>query len=562
MEVHQDEFIQLFNVILINVTSFYRDDPVWSYLRETVIPDIVLSKQDKPIRAWVAGCASGEEAYSLSMMLCEALGEERYLNNVKIYATDADDEAVNEARIASYSLQSMETVSPVLREKYFVHLNSKLSFRPEMRRSVIFGRHDLLQDAPISSLDLLMCRNTLMYFNAETQSRILNRFHYALKDDGYLVLGKAEMLLSHSDLFIPAEIKHRIFRKVPRSSSRERILALTNIQPSSADNAGAHPRMRELSFDASLVPQIVVNSEGILVLANQRARALFSLAHQDIGRPLQDLEISYRPIELRSLIDKAHQDRHPIRVTKVQRNRPDGREQYFDVEVAPLSTNEENSVGTSVTFNDVTTYHQVYDELQSSNQELETTNEELQSAHEELETTNEELQSTNEELETTNEELQSTNEELETMNEELQSTNEELETTNTELRVITKELNSSNGFLESILASLRSAVIVIDKQFKIIIWSQRSGDMFGLRQDEVVGESLLTLDCGLPVEQLKEPIRAFLRNGSTYSECILQAMNRKGRSFVCKVRVTPLAHSGENLKGVVLSLEEVEAAPV
>jgi two-component system CheB/CheR fusion protein len=463
--------------------------------------------------------------------------------------------------MATYGLQIMQTVPLELREKYFVQTNTKLAFRPDLRRSVIFGRHDLVQDAPISNLDLLFCRNTLMYLNAETQTRILQRFHYALKADGFLVLGKAEMLLSHAEIFTPVEMKYRVFRTVPKASSRERILLLAGSQSTGAENGDSHPQMQELSFDASLVPQIVVDVDGFLMLANQRARSLFHLGHPDIGRPLQDLEVSYRPIDLRTLIEKAQADCLPIRVNKIQRKLSDGRVQFFDVEVAPLSVTDKSSVGTSITFNDVTTYHEVYDELQQANQELETTNEELQSAHEELETTNEELQSTNEELETTNEELQSTNEELETMNEELQSTNEELETTNNELRTITKELNVANGFLESILASLRNAVIVLDRQFQIIIWSERCEELWGLRQEEVIGEPFLNLDCGLPVEQLKEPIRTFLRDGKSYSECVLRAMNRRGKSLTCRVRVTPLDHTKREVRGVVLSIDEVTDEP-
>jgi two-component system CheB/CheR fusion protein len=301
----------------------------------------------------------------------------------------------------------------------------------------------------------------------------------------------------------------------------------------------------------------VIDTAGIMVLANQRARALFGLTHLDTGRPLKDLEISYRPLELRSLIDKAEQEGHPIKVSKVRRPLPDGRMQVLDVEVAVLSTNDENRVGTSITFIDVTAYEKVVEELQHANQELETTNEELQSTHEELETTSEELQSTNEELETTNEELQSTNEELETMNEELQSTNEELETTNSELRNITEELNDTNAFLQSIFASLRSALVVIDTQFKIITWTEQAQEIWGLRQEEVVGQSLLSLDCGLPVEKLKEPVKSFLKDHKEYLELEFESTNRRGRGFLCKVRITPLDHQkNSRIKGLVLMMEE------
>src|SRR5262249_20936123 len=148
---------------------------------------------DDPIRIWTAGCASGEEAYTLAIMFAEALGVERFQKRVKIYATDVDEDALARARQASYSLKDMEPLPPWLREKYFDQSGARFVFRSDPRRAVIFGRHDLLQDAPISHLDLLVCRNTLMYFNAEAQGRILTRFHFALSDEGFLFLGKAEM---------------------------------------------------------------------------------------------------------------------------------------------------------------------------------------------------------------------------------------------------------------------------------------------------------------------------------------------------------------------------------
>ena len=565
LEVHPEEFYHLFNTILINVTSFFRDEEAWKYLSAVVIPSLIKGRNRESIRIWDAGCASGEEAYTLAMLFCEALGFQEFQKTVKIYATDVDEEAIVQARAATYTEAQLQSVPTELRAKYFVSVGAKFAFHPELRRSIIYGRHDLVNDAPISHVDLLICRNTLMYLNAETQARIINRFHYALDDLGYLFLGKAELLLSYSNLFQAVELKHRFFKKVTKSGTRERMMLMAQSPTvEDAENAGPHPRMRELCFDASLVPQIVVDLEGVMVLANQRARTLFGLTHLDTGRLLKDLELSYRPIELRSLIDKAHEEGHPIKIAKVQRNLPDGRVQILDIEVAALSTNEENRVGTSITFTDVTTYYKIQDELQRANQELETTNEELQSAHEELETTSEELQSTNEELETTNEELQSTNEELETMNEELQSTNEELETTNNELRSISGELNNTNSFLQSILASLGAAVIVIDLHFKIINWTNQARELWGLSEDEVLGNSLMSIDCGLPVEKLTEPIRAFLKtqDGSSKAEFLVDAANRRGRPIVCKIKLTLLDHStASEVRGVVMAMEEV-VAPV
>jgi two-component system CheB/CheR fusion protein len=194
--------------------------------------------------------------------------------------------------------------------------------------------------------------------------------------------------------------------------------------------------------------------------------------------------------------------------------------------------------------------------LEKSRQELETAYEELQSTNEELETTNEELQSTVEELETTNEELQSTNEELETMNEELQSGNEELQTINDELRERTDEVHRSKAFLESILASLHAAAVVIDPNFNILMWNAEANGLWGLREDEVQHKSLLSLDIGLPVEQLRNPVRAVLNGRSTFQEVVLQAMNRRGKSIQCRVTCAPLVGAEQDTQGVILLMEE------
>ncbi|KJK35382.1 hypothetical protein UK23_42925 [Lentzea aerocolonigenes] len=214
LQVNAEEFNILFNTILINVTAFFRAPEAWAYLREEVIPTILAERgPDDPIRVWSAGCASGEEAYSLAIALAEAVGPERFRQQVKIYATDVDDEALTHARHASYAEQDVQSLPPELTAKYFEHQNGRYSFRKDLRRSVIFGRNDLVQDAPISRIDLLVCRNALMYFNQETQAKILGRFHFALVPKGVLFLGKAEMLLSHSRIFDPIDLKRRIFRK-------------------------------------------------------------------------------------------------------------------------------------------------------------------------------------------------------------------------------------------------------------------------------------------------------------------------------------------------------------
>ncbi|HWP41912.1 MAG TPA: CheR family methyltransferase [Blastocatellia bacterium] len=562
LEVHPDEFAHLFNMILINVTSFFRDEAAWEYLKNEIIPRIVSSKGPKDqIRVWCAGIASGEEAYSIAMLLSEAVGEERFRESVKIYATDIDDEALGKARQASYSARQVEGVPQQYLQKYFEQTDTHYVFSKDLRRSVIFGRHDLVQDAPISRIDLLICRNTLMYFNAEAQSRILAHFHFALNDDGILFLGKSEMLLTHTNIFTPLDLKRRVFTKVPRLNFRDRLLMMAHGgNEEGLNHIANNVRIREAAFDANPVAQIVMDQNGHLMLANQQARAQFGLTLRDMGRPVQDLEISYRPVELRSQIEQAYAERRMISLKEVEWAITPTDKHYIDVQVTPLITSVGTILGVSITFIDTTRARQLQEELLRSKQELETTYEELQSTVEELETTNEELQSTNEELETLNEELQSTNEELETMNEELQSTNEELETINEEMRQRTVELNEVNDFMESILTSLRAGVMVIDQNLRVQVWNRRAEDLWGLRPEETMGQHFLTLDIGLPLEPLKQVVRNCLAGETDYQEVLLEATNRRGRRIYCRVTCTPLNTKANTIRGAILLMEEREPA--
>ncbi|MTJ49295.1 CheR family methyltransferase [Dolichospermum sp. UHCC 0259] len=559
LEVHPDEFRNLFNTILINVTAFFRDSSAWEYLAKEIIPNIIKNKQkDEQLRFWSAGCASGQEAYTLAIVLAEILGVEEFRKRVKIYATDVDEESLTQARQASYSAKNIVEVPLELRDKYFDLVNKHYVFRQDLRRCVIFGRHDLLQDAPISRLDLLVCRNTLMYFNSETQGKIINRFHFALNDHGYLFLGKAEMLVMHSNLFIPIYLKDRVFAKVSLGNIRNRQLTMTN----SPDKESSNPvyseelRIRELAFDTASSAQVVIDNHGTLIMINEQARSLFSLTMRDLNRPFQDLELSYRPVELRSLIEQVYNERHPITLTNVERYQPNAEVQYLDVRVIPLQDNDQTIFGVTISFNDITRYIKLQTALQRSRQELETTNEELQSTNEELETTNEELQSTNEELETTNEELQSTNQEMETMNEELQSANEELQTINHELSDRTSELDLTNLFLSSILGSLQMGMVVLDTNFNILIWNHTVEDMWGLRSDEVINKSWFSLDIGLPVEQLRNPLCDIISNKKTLQEMLLNAANRRGKKIQCYIACRPLIK--ETVEGIIIMMTDVE----
>jgi two-component system CheB/CheR fusion protein len=557
LEQHEEEFARLFDTVLINVTSFFRDEAPWQVLADSVIPDLVSRKgPDLPIRVWSAGCATGEEPYTLAMVLAEALGEAQFRERVKIYATDVDETALTHARHAVYSAKAIEAVPADLRARYFEPFETGYAFRREFRRSVIFGRNDLILDAPISRTDLLVCRNTLMYFTAETQEKILNRFHFSLNDDGVLMLGRAETLLTHSSLFVPLDLQRRLFVRSPRPVYSDRRVPRVGLQLEPNGTVASQLRLRDIAFDAIPVAQLVIDRNGFLVLATERARTLFGIVPADVGRPLQDLELSYRPVELRSLIDQAHRDQRTVHVRDVAWHV--GEERWFDIAVTPLAAHTGSAPAASITFTDVTSAKRLQQELQRSTQRLEASYEELQSTNEEMETTNEELQSTIEELETTNEELHSTNEELETMNEELQATNEELHAVNDESERRSDELNQLNAFLESVFSSLGGAVVVVDPDLKILVWNPRAEDLWGLRSSEVEGRHFLNLDIGLPVDKLRPAIKTALSSGGASEVLLVPARNRRGREITCRVTCTQLRVPDEHFaRGAILQMEEV-----
>ena len=557
LQTNSDEFTALFNTILINVTAFFRDPDAWEFVNADVIPRLLAERgPDDPIRVWSAGCASGQEAYTLAMLLTEALGPDGFRQRVKIYATDVDEDALTEARIASYDAKAVESVPADLLGRYFEQANGRYVFHKDLRRAVIFGRNDLVKEAPISRIDLLVCRNTLMYLNAETQRNVLGRLHFALAPQGTLFLGHAEMLLSHGDRFAPLNLKHRIFRKAigthggvdrydPNSAFYERNIDLSGLTT-----------VRDLAFRASPVAQIVVTGEDTVAMINQQAETIFGLSARDIGRLLRDLEVSYRPVELRAYLEQAKVERRSARIEDVNWQRPGAETVWFEIHVNPLVDAQNGLLGVSIVFFDVTATRALLDKVVQTTRQMEAAYEELQSTNEELETTNEELQSTVEELETTNEELQSTNEELETMNEELQSTNDELHTINDMLRERSLELDEAKLFKDSLINSVQMGMVVVDREMKVILWNRGCEELWGLRADETTGTALTNLDIGLPLDTVRPLIGNAFVDPESSGEVVVEVVNRRGRPATVRITCTSF-RSNEGMVGGALLLIEV-----
>jgi two-component system CheB/CheR fusion protein len=558
LESNAGEFGLLFNTILINVTGFFRDAEAWTYLQREVIPELIADTGGADeIRVWSAGCASGEEAYSLAIAFAEALGVEETAKRVKIYGTDVDEEALRDARAGLYPAKSLEPMPAEMRDKYFDRNGTQFEFRPDLRRRVIFGRHDITRDAPISRLGLLVCRNTLMYFNVETQSHVIDRFHFALREGAFLYLGKAEMLLSAGERFEVVSMRQRMFRRRPGLAApryQSAPVKLDVVAGNEIREVSRRRQLRDLALEVAPFACLGIDADGTVALVNTPMRTMFGMSSRDVGRPFRDLEISYRPVELRSLIEQAYSEHRVIRVNSVERTVGTDEVQYLDIQIQPLWGSDGMGAGVTVTFIDTTVSARLQLEVKRHREELDTAYEELQSTNEELEATNEGLQSGIEELEITNEELQSTNEELETTNEELQSGNEELETMNEEMRIRTSELDEDRTFLEGVLSSLAAGVVVLDSGMLVKSWNRGAEELWGLRSDEVSNQPFLNLDFGLPTAVVGEIITQCLASGKRTGPVQVAAINRIGRAISCAVACTPLDGSGD---AVVLVMEEV-----
>ena len=310
-------------------------------------------------------------------------------------------------------------------------------------------------------------------------------------------------------------------------------------------------------MDSSTTAYLAVSDDGNLVFANPLARRLLDIGEIDIGRPFQDLAISYRPAELRSRIEEVQTSGRPVRIEHQEFPRPPAESVRLTIEVAPLYGRDGKTFATLLTFVDTTRTFMLQQELEAAQESLETTIEELQSANEELETTNEELQSTNEELETTNEELQSTNEELETMNEELRSANEELEVANEELRRQSEDSSEYRRYSESILRSMDVGIIILDQDMLVRSWNRWCENVWGLRNEEVVNEPFLDLDIGLPVTKLRNDLKRILEKDGPPQPISLDGMDRRGRPNTWCVRLSPLLYESKETRGVILIIEDI-----
>jgi two-component system CheB/CheR fusion protein len=499
LQQYPAEVGELVQALLINVTQFFRDPDAFEYLKTEVLPVLIEQGREKGrvLRFWSAGCATGEEPYSLAMLLALLLGSELPEWSIKIFATDLDEAAISFARLGVYPENLLRTTPLELRQRFFDQLDHSFRISKLLRQMVIFGQQDLSRSAPFPRMDLVMCRNVLIYFTPELQDYVLNQFAFSLRPNkGYLFLGKAEIIRSNHSYYELINKQWKIYRctndviPVPRrqplselqitgpdrrTASRSALDAertITNQRALSESNdLGQLRRFNEHLLRFLPVGVVVIDRSYRLISANAAARRLLSL--REIATD-QDFLHAVRGIPyttVRNAIDTVFRERNNITLPEVVLDsNSGGNGRFVLITIVPMQLDASTADLAALSINDVTEQiqirqrletvqteqHDLLDELGSANKRLNDLNKELMDANEELQVSNEEmmltyeeLQSTNEEFEATNEELQATNEELETNNEELQSTNEELQTTNDELRARTSELQELASMLET-----------------------------------------------------------------------------------------------------------------
>ncbi|WP_026732799.1 CheR family methyltransferase [Fischerella sp. PCC 9605] len=391
LQGHPEECTPLFDTVLINCSGFFRDRDAWDYLANKIIPQIITHKQPyERIRVWSAGCASGQEVYTLAMLLAEALGIKQYLQRVQIFATDVDEDALKQARQASYSENEVAGIPSDLLSKYFEKIDQRYVFHSKLRSPIIFGRHNLAVDPPMSKIDLLVCRNVLIYFKPETQATILVRFHFALTDKSFLFLGNSESLTNERPIFTPISLKHRIFTKGENLTLDDQLLIRTKTGNKKAvDPLNTQIRIWQAAFESSPFPQLVVARNGCLIMANEQANTLFTLKSSDLGAPVRDLEIG-RVVNSMTLLRQLERDRRAIALKNVEWKTDDGTI-YLNIHITPISDPSHTLIAANLTFFDVTHYKEIENELESSNIKLASLTQELQLTKDTLNTTYQEL---------------------------------------------------------------------------------------------------------------------------------------------------------------------------
>ncbi len=557
-----DEVTLLFRDLLIGVTAFFRDPESFAALEQRVIPALFQDKgPGDTVRAWVPGCATGEEVYSLAILLREHMDERPRPPKVQIFGTDIDEAALNFARAARYSPGAFEGLSPERLRRFFGEEGGSHLLAKEVREMCIFSSHSLIRDPPFSRMDLISCRNLLIYLDAELQSRVLPILHYALRPAGHLFLGSSESVSQHPDLFEAVDRQHRIFRR--RDDGGEHLRLPLLISGPRLIGASAEARARRAALEPTLrrvveariadryaPAHVVVNAEGDVVHYSARTGKYLEAASGHPNRQLMAMARKGLRLDLRSALHEAMESRRTVTRDRIAVE-IDDRVQLIGLTVEPLAETDSDPLFL-VLFTDVgppmTVEEAALGVLQpgAAEAELRETRDRLQAMIEEYETALEELKAANEELVSMNEELQSTNEELETSKEEIQSVNEELQTVNQELGAKVDQLNQSNDDLRNLFDSTGIALIFLDRNLAIRSYTAAVTSVFNLIPSDH-GRPLTDIASRLAYDGLAEDARLALDG----NEAVERRVSTRDGVTHFQMRLLPYLTAQKSVSGLL-----------
>jgi two-component system CheB/CheR fusion protein len=561
--------------LLISVTNFFRDRAVFDKVAELVIPKLLQGKQpDDHVRVWVAGCATGEEAYSIAMMLADAAAHLPYTPDIQIFATDLDAEAIAKARNAYYSTAETADVPPEQLRRYFVKEQDGFRVRRELRELVLFAHHNLIKDPPFSHLDFVSCRNLLIYFNRTAQQRALDMLHFALEPGGYLLLGTAETADGAGQLFSTLDKESHIYqsRAVARAMPLPPPAQLTiasDLRTTNAPSVEQRGEMRGVRFapldlhhrllEDYAPPSLIVDEQYEIVHLSERAGRYLQFAAGEASLNLLQVVRPELRVSLRTALFQAAQNRTSVAargLTLVT----GGRSESVNVVVRPALRDGEPSRGFFlVVFEEaresaeLSTHdaHVAEPAARQLEEELVRLKMQMRLTVEQYEVQAEESKAANEELQAMNEELRSTAEELETSQEELQSVNEELQTVNQELKVKIDEISHANDDMRNLMSSTEIGTIFVDRALRVKLFTPRARDIFNLIPADV-GRPLLDITSKLAVDQLAADIERVLDRLQTIER---EVETRDGNWHL--VRLLPYRTAEDRIDGVVITFLDI-----
>ncbi len=579
-----EEMQVLYDDLLINVTEFFRDPDVFDFIRDEIIPGILKNRPPQDtIRIWVPGCSTGEEVYSLLILLLEALDSAAMKNNIQVFATDISERALNKARIGVYQETQLRNVSPERVSNFFYKTEAGYKICKRIRDLCVFSVHNVTSDPPFSGLDLISCRNLLIYLDSELQKKVFPIFHYALRPEATLVLGTAESIGEFSNLFSARDSKRKIFvkresqgktlsvRKTPRL-----LKLVSSIEPRIEKQFDLLKEAQRQMLSIYAPSGVVTNADFDILHTVGDTGKYLALAPGAASLSLLKMVRDELAIELRSVLLKASKTNRPISSNTVP-VKSNGETRHVRIEASPIRTPMSNEQFFLIVFDDVrgvpflstppkaktkqtkagkakkTEVDSLRQQLIAAYESLTTARHTLKATVESQESVIEELRSANEEIVSGNEELQSSNEELETAKEELQSTNEELHTVNAELQHGNSELTQLNDDLTNILTNSPLCLVIVSKKLEIRRYTPAAGKLFRLGSSDI-DRPLSDVSMGLEIVDLDDLLRSVTQ---TLSPIEREVQDRRGTWYLLQIR--PYKTLDNRIDGAVIVLIDIDA---